>query len=712
MRWLLLVVAAIACRHASSSQNETTQDVDNDAPTTKAAAAAAADDTIWYCSPGWEAYKDGAQSKCIHFSDSTTNILGMMGECSKLNAKPVEVLTRRKNRFLIDQVSQRSEEFMLPLIKNRGYGRRFQWVFSKLYAEDNFISDSIKDEANHYKEMCVFISGYSQDWDVDACSYNYNFICEKNVECPPGTFGQICESECHCAGEPCDSSSGQPTCKWGCEQGWTGDTCSRVKGQPEVRYFCIRSPEEHIGSYVGIHIYTKGNHYRSIYALKGNSTVRGTWCSGTTISDQTGVYEHVDITMQMNASVAEDIRQGNCVGQGNSTVRGTWCPGTTISDQTGVYEHVDITMQMNASVAEDIRQGNCVGQEIASGQFEWTLVIQEYEGILLDNDLQVVISCDFNSSETLQRSAQYERSDTQASPEKVELTPERADVTLEVVDPYTEQVITAAPVGSSAKLQIKFGYEAGSLVKGVCPHHCVAATPDGSVVKNLLDGHGCPNKESPIKPFSRDANSTTSISTVWFPLFAFAHHDQVEFKCSFDLCFNASDCNPGCTQHSHHAHRHRRAASRPDNSQAQRIGWMSRVIRILPEEPDQAETVAGNRAHGSKPQSASNSETSDRDTTDSQAQLNPRQPMGQSPKQPPTTAIPTLEYEIFTLLNPIICGLLLLLLVVFSVMFLVCHFSLRGTVENMRQDLLQRRAEERFLYGSPDFLREKDWVSE
>ncbi|XP_041374094.1 multiple epidermal growth factor-like domains protein 10 [Gigantopelta aegis] len=42
--------------------------------------------------------------------------------------------------------------------------------------------------------------------------------------CAPGTFGDDCNSLCHCRNGPCDYVTGE--CTGGCQQNWTGIACS------------------------------------------------------------------------------------------------------------------------------------------------------------------------------------------------------------------------------------------------------------------------------------------------------------------------------------------------------------------------------------------------------------------------------------------------------------------------------------------------------
>ncbi|GFS13605.1 hypothetical protein ElyMa_001401400 [Elysia marginata] len=511
--------------------------------------------------------------------------------------------------------------------------------------------------------MCAAIMHYVQGYELVYCADEYNFICEKDMDCIPGRFGPGCQSECHCLGEVCDTRLGPPKCPWGCQPGWTGETCSKPKQKPEVRYFCINSPEKHFGSYVDVHVHTHGINFRSIYALSANSTKRG-----------------------------------------------EWCPGTIVSSDDAEHEHVTIMIKMNETIADDIRDGKCSGQEVANNHFEWTLVIQEFEGILLESDIQVLISCDFNASETLQRSALSQQSDTQEFYDKVELIPETADVTLDVVDPYTREVITEATIGSHVALQIRFGYQEDSLVKGVRPHHCVATCTSGHESKDLLGHDGCTAPGSPVPHFQKDENSTNSISTPWFPLFAFADHTEVVFKCGFRLCFHADDCEPGCRHDGHHddshdhdghhhdGHRHRRSAPGlwPELSTDQELDWTTKVIRILPNIPSQAKTTAkppvtkkrsGNfqgrhRFFGK----AARAQESKRGKTEQPA-LTP------TTTTATTTSKTTSKLDMMALLSPITFGLLMLLVLMLTVVFLVFHFTLRRTVDDMRHEmLLQKRS--------------------
>ena len=57
------------------------------------------------------------------------------------------------------------------------------------------------------------------------------------TDCPLGTFGQDCSTQCHCLeNTDCDAWTG--TCSMGCAEGWTGETCS-VQGNriKQVNYF-------------------------------------------------------------------------------------------------------------------------------------------------------------------------------------------------------------------------------------------------------------------------------------------------------------------------------------------------------------------------------------------------------------------------------------------------------------------------------------------
>ncbi|RUS80693.1 hypothetical protein EGW08_011559, partial [Elysia chlorotica] len=618
------------------------------------------EEQLSFCPPGWAIYKE---RKCLYFSNFSVTFFQQLEECGKLNALPSELLSEDYFNFVGEMLPSSDGEFMLALRKPRGYVPA-AWYSGKLVSE-YYMSSEVENVLSDYKEACVTVTNDFEQADYANCYDEYNFICEKSIDCVPGRFGPGCKSECHCLGEPCNTASGDVRCKSGCKAGWVGESCSQAKERPEVRYFCINSPEEHGGNYVDIHIHAHAIKYRHIYAQMANNQEEG-----------------------------------------------PWCPGTTVSSWQDNNKHLTITIKMNETVADEIRDGKCVGQELKNNQFEWTLVVQEYEGILMDTDLQVVISCDFNTSETLQRSALSGSSEaeTHKFSEKIEQAPEVTDVRLEVVNPFTHQVITEAHVGTPVKLQITFGGQKGSLVTGVRSHHCVATCKSGHTVKDLLAHDGCPAEGSPVKSFAVDSHLNNTISTNWFPLFTFVDHDAVVFKCGFELCFHSEECEPGCRPHGHdhghghghghdehkhghdghthghehghehghdHGHDHRRRRSA---NTEQSLDWTYSFIRILPDTPPPQEVTA-------IPSTTDKHEESAQDMIGILMEyVNTHQLQDknkQTAKKPHTSAM-----DLHNLLLPITCGVLLLLLVVVTAVFITVHSNLRRTVEEMRHQMV------------------------
>ncbi|KAK3793132.1 hypothetical protein RRG08_024965 [Elysia crispata] len=620
-------------QQATPNGNNSAADIGKGNQTLGAETQAPAEEIIAFCPEGWEVFKE----RCLYFSNSSTTYFQQVDECLKWNAFPTEVLSEEKFDFITEKMPSSDVGFMLALRKQRGY-LPVMWFSGKI-ARGHYTTDEIENLESLYRESCLVMSSDYDQMEPADCHDEYHFICEKAIDCVPGKFGPGCQSECHCLGEPCNTASGDVTCKSGCEAGWIGESCSEAKERPEVRYFCINSPEEHVGNYVDIHIHAHAIKYRSIYAQMANSQDKG-----------------------------------------------PWCPGTKVSSWEDSDEHLTITIIMNDTVANEIRKGKCVGQEVLKNKFEWTLVVQEFEGILMDTDLQVLISCDFNSSETLQRSALSGSSESDAHKfsEKIEQPPENTDVTLEVVDPYTYQVITEAHVGTPVKLLIKFGSQKDSLVTGVRPHHCVATCKCERELKNLLGHEGCPVQGSPVKGFSVDAKSNNTISSNWFPLFTFPGRSAVLFKCGLELCFHSDECEPGCRSSSGKHSRRRRSAPKlwPDYSTDESIDWTSSFIRILPDNPPQEKI------------------TDSPPTTKKQQGLFPMMMKKKQPSEATSIEEPSKSYAYLqNLLLPITCGVLLLLLLVFTVVFLTVHFNLRRTVEEMRQEmLLGWRSRDKFPY--------------
>nr|KAI8749977.1 hypothetical protein BgiMline_016927 [Biomphalaria glabrata] len=550
----------------------------------------------WYCPEGWTAFNDGHNITCLWFSNTSLYQVKAQTICKNFGSSLVKLHTEDKIKAFKDNFSKLENDIYIGLRKERGYDASYMWdgINGLEIANISILPTSVK-ESIHYKLSCVYINTQGE-WDIDDCETEYNFVCEKSVECKPGSFGDKCFNQCHCLGEPCNPKSSEIRCKYGCQTGWMGNACDLEKQDPDVKYYCVNSQEK--GKYVNIRIYTKGVHYRSIYGLNVNKT------------------------------------------------RSPWCYGSSISEDIDSSLPVTITIPVKEELQEVLESGSCAGEHLSNDTYLWTVVIKENEGILLEHDLQVTIKCDFSKSESLIRNSAYSVIGQPTELHKQFLEPQSTedDVSMQVVDSYSGQVISEAAVGSSVTLTIKFGLKEGSLIKGITPYDCYATSPHNKFKKQLIDSQGCPMSGSPISAFSeRDDNS---IQTQWFPLFAFEGEQNVVFQCSFDLCF-LKGCQVGCRAFRFH----KRSAE--DYPETLHEHFTKSTIAVL-----------ANKIPISMPESKS-------------ADNNSLSKSSQTPK----------SSNILAYFNPVTCSIFLVLLVLIIVTYMSFMYALRKSVGNIRREI-------------------------
>ncbi|CAL1538583.1 unnamed protein product [Lymnaea stagnalis] len=485
----------------------------------------------WICPNGWVSLIDDSSIMCLWFSNGSLSHPLARDHCAKYQASLVKVNTVKKIQLLKELIAKREAEHWIGLHKDRGYESSFRWYTLRgdVRADTSILPAAFRDYMS-YKAQCVYVSSDGAEWEMEDCDTEWSFICEKNIECSPGSFGDKCVKVCHCIGEPCTTKSSDGsddvTCRWGCQRGWMGPACDIEKQDPDVKYYCLNSDQG--GKKVLIRIYTKGVEYKSIHGLTANQT------------------------------------------------RGQWCQGSNFFKPYDPSKPVEITIRVDEAMEEEAERGDCVGDIDDPDSFQLTLVIQENEGILLEHDLQVSIQCNFTKGENLIRDSQYVINGEPSHVHHQSLEPQSIadDVVLQIVNGYSGEPVIEASVGSTVVLQIKYGLMEGSLLKGVFPYNCSAVSPSGKVKKQLIDQNGCSLSSSPVSTFSKATDNT--IKTGWFPLFAFEGEQSVQFQCSFSLCFH-ENCFVGCQ--GHYESRHRRDAVSDDKPQEHSA---TRTIRVLP----------------------------------------------------------------------------------------------------------------------------------
>ncbi|BFY99493.1 hypothetical protein BsWGS_02533 [Bradybaena similaris] len=488
------------------------------------------ENTTWYCAEGWFPYQSDTQMSCLTFVAKAQRFSAAESHCQSLGGFLVYLNNNHKETYL-KQLAKTAElgSHWVGLYKEEGYDDPFSWRVRNSSIRVNL--DSLPKQVTDYiiyKEQCGYLSGYHGQVDMDDCETELSSVCEKEVSCRPGTFGDRCERECHCVGEPCDarlSYGPRPvTCKYGCEKNWVGDACDTVKEDPEVKYYCINAPD--VDTYVYIRIYTKGLPYRNIYGMTSHK-VRGDWCNSTVID-----------------SPSADL--------------------------------VTIRIPVNNDSMAQMDSGRCAGQKLDEHTFTWAIVLKENDGVLQEHDALFNIICDFRVADSLVRSGAYSigREANQLQQQLVEPESVQQDVILHVVSAYSGQSLGEAVLGTHVVLEMKYALQPGSQLKGVHPFNCQASSPDGKHVKQLLDNNGCQVSDSPVQAFGPDSDNTTR--TPWFSLFVFEGQTSVTFTCSFDLCFT-SDCNVGCRQPTRH-----RRDTLDDKGENEVRHSTTRTIRVLP----------------------------------------------------------------------------------------------------------------------------------
>ncbi|XP_059151791.1 uncharacterized protein LOC131938010 [Physella acuta] len=575
-----------------------------------------------FCPDGWALVDLGPDITCLYISNSTKSFYDANSTCVKAGAGLVKNITPKKHTAMRNVGSKRSQDFWVGLHKERGYDKIFKWVGTVGDGRAEFFSlPNTAREYVSFKEQCGYFSYEPGELELDECETENYFMCEKPSECKDGFFGSKCKQQCHCKGEPCNRREREENrCLWGCEPGWMGAMCDQVKQEPEVKYYCIDPPNK--GKYVYIRIYTKGVVYNSIYGLDKN-------------------YE-----------------------------RSSWCKKTQITRSADLYV---ISILLDDNTVPQMDDGKCAGERVDNTTYEWTLVIQENEGILLENDVQVTIQCNFTQAETMTIEQDYNISSSVVEMKKQKVAPETTDddVMLQVVDAYTGLPITEGVIGSSVKLQIKFGLLTDSLLKGVMAYNCIAQSLDGKRSIHLINTDGCAEQNSPVSVFMKQ--DTHTIATQWFPLFTFEGSNDVLFQCLFDFCFDDS-CNVGCREPT----RHRRDAASGERTAEHAT---SKTIRVLP-------SVHSHNTADHKPAAS----------VDSNQHKQHHMP-GEH------------HWSYLMYINPVTCGLFLLLLLIFLIMYVSFLHTLRKSVENVRREIEGSRSRDKFLNcGCRKPLKDKDYV--
>jgi hypothetical protein len=607
LRCLLLSFADIPSKANTEPKDESSK--------ARASAATAAGQTSTFtCPDGWVHQQSEKESSCLLLDREARDYPDSQIHCKKLGGWLVTFPDSDKETY-VKALGGAADgvEFWVGLYKGSGYTTSFQWQepSEKVTAYDDKLSQAMRDYQG-YSQKCGYVDVPNNALEMDECRSEYSALCETQISCKPGYFGHRCEKECHCAGEPCNPS-GAPgytdiSCKWGCLNNWMGESCDKVKQDPEVRYFCVNSPEEG-GKYVHIRLYSKGVYYRAVYGLFANKTV-GTWCSTTTFDFN------------------------------------------SYPEELGI---IKIPID-NASIAE-MSEGKCCGEKLRNDVYSWTIVVKEYPGLLLEHDVMVNVTCDFSEARSLFSSGTYNLEgskphhihETEVKPEGI-----NNDVRLVVINLPSGDRVHEVNIGTPVALQLNFGIQEGSLLRGVFPYKCAASTADGKQVRMLLDKNGCPVESSPISSFQK-VNDT--LVTPVFNVFAFEGDTGVTFQCYLELCFT-SDCNVGCTD----SRRYKRdTRDRKEDDQY----MTTSTIRVLPSIKSQK-----------RPGTSHNQEY--------------------QPGPAPGTSL--YEAGPFVYLNPVTCTLFLVILLVFFCMYIAFLRTLRKSIYDIRKEIEVKRSRDKFLH--------------
>uniref|UniRef100_A0A0B7A451 ZP domain-containing protein n=1 Tax=Arion vulgaris TaxID=1028688 RepID=A0A0B7A451_9EUPU len=586
------------------------------------------DNNFWDCPFGWISYSSNNEVKCLWLDKQPRTFDDARTHCSSSGGDLV-IFPRSEKETFVKSIAQSggSGEYWIGLSKPTGYDKSFRW--QSIYTEIKEGAESLPSQMRYYygySAQCVYIHSLDNTLELDNCESEYASICEKEASCKTGHFGSRCERECHCVGELCSNKTTHHTedviCKYGCQRNWMGAACDKEKQNPDVKYYCINSPGEN-GKYVDIHIFTKGVHYRAIYGLTSTGS------------------------------------------------RGDWCNSTTFDSSDDTYVLTTIRIPVDDNIIEQISTGMCVGKQLSENIFSWAIVVKENDGILLNHDLVVNVTCNFNVADSLIRSDKYSIHGEPRHVQQETFTPEsiQDDVILQVVNAFSGEAVTEAEIGSTVVLQIKYGLQKGTGLKGVFPYNCIASSLDGKNIKQLLNAVGCQSPNSPLQPFTR--TDKNKVVTPWFSLFAFEDEQSVTFQCSFKLCFT-DDCNVGCKE----SQRSRRDTQ--DQKDEERHST-TRTIRVLPSIPAQK---SSNDNH------------------------NPEYQPGRGGASAPA------GYEVgpFVYLNPVTCTLFLLILLIFMCMYIAFLRTLRKSVYDIRKEIEIKRSRDKFLHCGCAQQKDRDYI--
>lgn len=486
-----------------------------------------AENRTWTCEEGWASFDAKHEISCVVARPGKGSFRDADRDCASYYASLVSIHSKEKDDFVLDLMRVHQFDSVVLGLTTTSVKSYNELVWFRRDGNEKMDYSNIRYTPSYDgTRLCTWKVQSGGQWIVQTCDFysRYAFFCEKRPICAVGTFGRLCDKQCHCHGQFCDPRDLTGACPFGCERGWMGIGCDKRKEDADVTYYCVNSKDH--GTYVSIMIDTKGVNYRNIHGLDAQGKP-APWCNDTAL----------------------------IIGRPK--------------------DFVDIKIFKTKATKEGLDAGVCAGKIIDENTYQWTLVIQERKGILMDNDQSLLITCNFSQAETLTRDGHDDIEEENETP-LYSLQETREDVRLEVADAFTGEVLTQTKTGSPVRLQMCFGLQKGSLVKGVVPYNCEAVSGDGKHRQPLLNRFGC--QESDLVSSFHKSNHSHIIQTDWFPFFGFEGSSVVQLQCSFTFCF--VECETGCDHFGENSSQSRHRLRRDTQSQGHKDLYHSVVRRI------------------------------------------------------------------------------------------------------------------------------------
>ncbi|XP_046358028.2 uncharacterized protein LOC124136207 isoform X1 [Haliotis rufescens] len=445
------------------------------------------------CPEGWML---GLES-CYKWGTSQMTFSRAQDQCRQSGAT-VRLITNKEENQLFS-VSDTGGTYWLGIVKSFNQKWGYQTNGTTTYLTYTKFTQNIHNY--NYGMSCAVWQSQTQMWLEEACTNRHLFICQKPPDCVPGRFGENCARQCHCKGHICDATSG--LCKYGCQIGWTGESCDTEKKKAEAKFYCFKIQARNVMMF---RVDQRGTVYRDVSAIDEYGDTVDT-CSRT-------VYDHFE---------------------------------------TGGTGTLKVTQTFNNSFTP-----NCGGNEVSNEVHSWRFRFREYPGTSSAYDIMFEVKCDFTNANSLEISTAY-NTDKPAN-KSILLTESTVSVSLDIIDPVDNLSIAAAKLGQQVRLQMKLNNVDESGVNAISPYNCSIGTLDHRHNTIFIDEHGCSPRDAQI--VFRNTDVTTWRSEM-FETFAFPGYDKLFFRCQYQVCFTEDQhyCRDMCSHSrtSNHRQPHKRS---------------------------------------------------------------------------------------------------------------------------------------------------------